>query len=276
MNTVFSFKRFQLLVKSDLIINWKQYVLGSLAIFAGLFLTIMTFIPKPFRYLVDGREYVNFSWREDDWIGFLMLILVVYFAVLFMTSFSSMKDKASRTRFLLLPASGFEKFLHQFLLYVVVMGPFFYLLYWLDAQLVRQVIIWHYDLSASQIESFNSFQFSLLSEGTNSTWEAVSLVCIPITFACYGLMSNIWFRKLGWVKMIVMLIPIIYLFFVMLTGLSHLFYPEATHGWDANIATVYPPHAKHSIMQMYLHILVNVGWVFLLLIGYFKFKESEV
>jgi hypothetical protein len=275
MSAVFNCKRFTLLVKSDLLLHWKYYLLGYVAVLSGMFLFMLFFIAEPLREAQAGATY-SFVSSDDDWFGFVVAMVAVYFLVLVVSSFGNLKDKTRRLAWLMLPVTAFEKFLHQFLMMVVILGGALYVALWIDAQLVRNYIIWHYELPGEVIAAFTPYRFFTPLSEAGSLWEQITMVLIVVSLASYFMMANIWFRRFGWIKILVFLVVAIYLFSVLITGLSYLFNPELTTDFRAYLPFVPVPGTDISFFQVYMYTMVDIAWVFLLLMGYYKLKETEL
>ena len=275
MNAIFNWKRFGMLVKSDWQLHWKQNLLGFAAVFVGMFLFLLLSMPSPWK--VEGIPDSNYyKVSEDSWFPYIMLMFAIYIIIILLTSFNALANKSTRARFLLLPASMVEKFVYQTLTYILFMGIMLYLIFWADAQLIRAVLIDYYNLSDEMIAVFVPYRLTTPFMFSEGGWEAVSMGCIVIGLACYALNANIWFRKLGWLKMVILLGLIFYAFGIMMVGFSHIFYPEHTVGFDTHIPNVVLPGTSTSVFQVYIYGIANIAWIMLLAIAFFKFKETEL
>jgi hypothetical protein len=267
-------KRFGLLAKSDWQLNWKQNLLGFLAIAAGLFLFMMVSINKPWLVPNQDQQYW-YSYNENNWFSYVMLVVAAYLIIILLGSFKEFTGKTTRARYLLLPASQFEKYLYQ-VLSVFTVGAVLYLILWVDTQLVRAYIISHYNLSDEVIQLFEPFRLLTPFNDTESAWESITMSLIVISLAAYALNANLWFRKFGWLKMIILLMILFFGYASVMVGFSHVFYPEITNGFDINTPTTLIPGTEITVFQAYAFIMVDVAWLILLVIGYFKFKDSEL
>ncbi len=276
MSKGFNFRRFSLLVRNDLLLNWKHYVLGYVAVVAGMFLFMLLIISDSWTLSVDRSTVIDFRFSDDDWFGFVVAMVAIYFLVVLVSAFGKLKDKTQRVIYLMLPVTSFEKFLHQFILMVLLLGGLLYTTLWIDANLVREYIIWRYEFSEKLIEIFTPYTFFKPLSGAGSTWEAISMTLIVVSLASYFMMANIWFRRFGWIKMMVVLVVAFYLFSVLTVVLSHLFYPEFTRDFRVHLPMVLIPGSQLAFFQVYVYTMVDIAWVFLLAIGYRKFKETEL
>jgi len=275
MNKIFNFRRFSLLVRNDLLINWKHYVLGYIAVLAGMFLFMLLILSDSWTLSADRSTVVDFRFSDDSWFGFVVAMVAIYFIVVLVSAFGKLKDKTQRVTFLMLPVTSLEKFVHQALLFFLLGGLLFTTL-WIDAQLVREYIIWRYEFSEIFIEMFIPYTFFMPLSGAGSTWEAISMVLLIISLTSFFMMANIWFRRFGWIKMVVVLVLALYLFSVCAVGLSYLFFPEMTQDFRVHLPMVTIPGTQLAFFQVYAYVMVDIAWIFLLAIGYAKFKETEL
>jgi len=274
MNAIFNIKRFGLLAKSDWQLYWKLNLLGFLAFAAGIFIFMMSTINKPWLVTNLGNEYW-YTHNENNWFSYVMLVAAAYLIIVLLGSFKEFTSKTTRARYLLLPASQFEKYLYQ-VLTVFSVGAVLYLILWVDAQLVRAYIISHYNLSDEVALLFEPFRLVTPFKDSDSVWETISMGLIVISLAAYALNANLWFRKFGWLKMIILLMILFFGFGSIMVGFSHIFYPEITTGFDINTPMSLIPGTEIPVFQAYAFILMDVAWLILLVIGYYKFKDSEL
>lgn len=275
MNAIFDIKRFGMLVKSDWQLNWKQNLLGFSVFAAGIFIFMLASINKPWLVTNQGPNYW-YTYNENNWFSYVMLVLAAYLLIILKTSFNQLTTKTTRARYLMLPASHFEKFLYQVLVQIFLQGVILYVILWIDAQLVRTFIISRYDLSEEVVSLFEPFRWLTPFNDADGNWESISMGFIVIGLASLALNANIWFRKFGWLKMVIVVVLLIFAFATMMVGYSHLFYPEATKGFDINTPTSIIPGTEVPLFQAYAFITMDVVWVLLLVIGFFKFKETEL
>lgn len=275
MNAIFNIKRFGLLAKSDWQLNWKQNLLGFLAFAAGIFIFMMVSMNKPWLVSNLGKEYW-YTHNENNWFSYVMLVAAAYLIIVLLGSFKPFTSKTSRARFLLLPASRFEKYLYEVLMNIFVTGIILYLILWVDAQLVRAYIISYYNLSDEVALLFEPYRLLTPFKEAGSTWESITMGLIVISLAAFALNANLWFRKFGWLKMIILLMILIYGYAAIMVGFSHLFYPELTKGFNINTPMTLIPGSEIAVFQAFAFVMVDVVWLILLLIGFIKFKESEL
>ena len=274
MNATFNIKRFGLLAKSDWQLNWKLNLLGFLAFAAGIFIFMMSTINKPWLVTNLGKEYW-YTHNENNWFSYVMLVVAAYLIVVLLASFREFTSKTTRARYLLLPASQFEKYLYQ-VLTVFSVGAVLYLILWVDAQLVRAYIISYYNLSDEVVKLFEPYRLLTPFKEAGSMWESITMGLIVISLAAFALNANLWFRKFGWLKMIILLMILIYGYAAIMVGFSHLFYPELTKGFNINTPMTLIPGSEIAVFQAFAFVMVDVVWLILLLIGFIKFKESEL
>jgi hypothetical protein len=277
MNSIFSMRRFAALIKNDLLLNGKKNLLGTLAVFGGMFLFMVVTVRKPTGIWIGELRQFQYTFPEDAWVPYLLVMFLVYLLGVITNSFGWLKEKNLRSSYLQIPASSFEKFMYVIVSFLVA-GVAYFLLFWLDAQLTRVYIIWRYDLSESVLVNFAPFKLSSpFTTFSGQLLGKLSLVFGVLCLICYGLLANIWFRRLGWIKLVVLLVGLAYLYVVMLVTMSHVFFPEQVTGFEVHIPGVKLfATSTIDVMEYYIVTMLGIGWLMLLAIGFFKFKETEV
>lgn len=116
MNKTFDLHRFGMVLRWDLLTNWKSYFysIAGLAIGIILLSISMLYTFPHSHYIVEGRDLGNYY--EDSMTGFLATILIAFFFVSACNIFSNMKTKLQRESFLMLPANNLEKYAARFLM----------------------------------------------------------------------------------------------------------------------------------------------------------------
>lgn len=116
MNKTFDLHRFGMVLRWDLLTNWKSYFYSIAGLAIGI---IMLSIPMLYsfphsHYIVEGGDLGNYY--EDSMTGLLATILIAFFFVSTCNIFSNMKTKLQRENFLMLPANNLEKYAARFLM----------------------------------------------------------------------------------------------------------------------------------------------------------------
>ena len=137
MNKVLDFHRLAMVLRWDALSNWKKYVRNTLGL-AFVFSFICIF------YLFNWRSngYVTYNDVKDLYLGnvsgmFMFISFIIFF---FCGSriFINMKTKASRSLFLMLPATNMEKFTSR-LLYTVLGTSLMIVASWMIADIIQFV-----------------------------------------------------------------------------------------------------------------------------------------
>ena len=137
MNKVLDFHRLAMVLRWDALSNWKKYVRSTLGlVFVFSFICIF--------YLFNWRSngYVTYNDVKDLYLGnvsgmFMFISFIIFF---FCGSriFINMKTKASRSLFLMLPATNMEKFTSR-LLYTVLGTSLMIVASWMIADIIQFV-----------------------------------------------------------------------------------------------------------------------------------------
>lgn len=116
MNKTFDLHRFGMVLRWDLLTNWKSYFYSMAGLAIGIImLSISMLYSFPHsHYIVEGGDLGNYY--EDSMTGLLATILIAFFFVSACNIFSNTKTKLQRENFLMLPANNLEKYAARFLM----------------------------------------------------------------------------------------------------------------------------------------------------------------
>lgn len=116
MNKTFDLHRFGMVLRWDLLTNWKSYFYSIAGLAIGIImLSISMLYSFPHsHYIVEGGDLGNYY--EGSMTGFLATILIAFFFVSACNIFSNMKTKLQRESFMMLPANNLEKYAARFLM----------------------------------------------------------------------------------------------------------------------------------------------------------------
>lgn len=277
-NKFFSFSRFYLLMRNDILLNHKKYLLTIAGAFVLGFIIIYMQMPSKTRpnFVFDASNYVT---------TFMMCLLGL--GAFVGSAFSEFSNKVKTSNYLLLPASNFEKFLSQFLIRAIVGTILFLVIFWIDSHLARIAILSHLRNSAGQLiglEKFyiiKQFHYSMLL--IVSTYPAVTywrmfdgigMIMVFFSTGMFMFSIKIFFRKLGLIKTAISLVAVMYLLAVIMIVLSHLFYPETIGFKTAD--TYYLLSNGYSNNNIFIYSIAYLAPLFLIPLGYFKFKEKQL
>lgn len=115
MNKTFDLHRFGMVLRWDLLTNWKSYFYSIAGLAIGI---IMLSIPMlynfPHSYFIVERD-LNYYY-ECRMTGFLAAIFILFIFISTCNIFSNMKTKLQRESFMMLPANNLEKYAARFLM----------------------------------------------------------------------------------------------------------------------------------------------------------------
>lgn len=137
MNKVLDFHRLAMVLRWDALSNWKKYVRSTLGL-----AFVFSFICIFYQFNWRSNGYVTYNDVKDLYLGNVSgLFMFISFIIFFFCGsriFINMKTKASRSLFLMLPATNMEKFISR-LLYTVV-GTFLMIVAsWMIADMIQFV-----------------------------------------------------------------------------------------------------------------------------------------
>ena len=115
MNKTFDLHRFGMVLRWDLLTNWKGYFnrIAGLAI-GIILLSISMLYSFPHSYFIVERD-LNYYY-ECRMTGFLAAIFILFIFISACNIFSNMKTKLQRESFMMLPAYNMEKYAARFLM----------------------------------------------------------------------------------------------------------------------------------------------------------------
>lgn len=137
MNKVLDFHRLAMVLRWDALSNWKKYVRNTLGL-----AFVFSFICIWYQFNWRSNGLVTYDDVKDLYLGSVSrLFMFISFVIFFFCGsriFINMKTKASRSLFLMLPATNMEKFISR-LLYTVL-GTFLMIVAsWMIADIIQLV-----------------------------------------------------------------------------------------------------------------------------------------
>lgn len=263
-NQFFNFKRFVLVLRNDLIINYKKYLLfllGTLVIGTAL---IWLQMPK------NNHQY---GFGENRYFSFFMIALFGLAAVVG-TSFSELNSKIKTTGFLMMPGSAFEKYMAQFSIRVIFGLVLFLLIFWLDTQIARLIALSSFE-GAFDPGIIKAFNYGILIKWYQNESFAFMVVSMIWGVGMCLFAVRLFFKRSPFVKVILLLSVIGYIFGGVVWLVAHIAYPEIL--WDQMRVPDGPGFIEgYNIFESYLAVYLHVTWITALILGYFKLKERQV
>ena len=116
MNKTFDLHRFGMVLRWDLLTNWKSYFYSIAGLAIGIImLSISRLYSFPHSHIIEeGGDLGNYY--EGSMTGFLTAIFILFFFISACNIFSNMKTKLQRESFMMLPANNLEKYAARFLM----------------------------------------------------------------------------------------------------------------------------------------------------------------
>jgi len=279
-NNFFNFSRFYRLLRNDILLNYKKYLLTIVGAFILGFILMYMYMPN--------RVYTDTIYKFDTSRYFnLFTMCLVGLGAFVGSAFSELSSKVKISNYLLVPASTFEKYLSQFVIRAVVGTAIFLLVFWIDAHLARIAVLSRIEGLDGQlagpekydyIEKFHWSMFLIKSKyPTLTNWRLLEGIGMILTWFSLGMFLfsiKIFFRKLGLIKTGISLVATIYLLTVVMAGFSHIFYPETVGFGIANID--YKLSNGYSNSEIFFNSIGYLAPLFLLPLGYFKLKEKQL
>lgn len=137
MNKVLDFHRLAMVLRWDALSNWKKYVRSTLGL-----AFVFSFICIWYQFNMRSNGYVTYNDVKDLYLGSVSgLFMFISFIIFFFCGsriFINMKTKASRSLFLMLPATNMEKFTSR-LLYTVLGTSLMIVASWMIADIIQFV-----------------------------------------------------------------------------------------------------------------------------------------
>ena len=115
MNKTFDLHRFGMVLRWDLLTNWKSYFYSIAGLAIGIILLSISMLYSfPHSHFIVEGDLGNYY--EGNMTGFLAAIVILFFFISPCNIFSNMKTKLQRESFMMLPANNLEKYAARFLM----------------------------------------------------------------------------------------------------------------------------------------------------------------
>lgn len=256
-DTFFSLSRFNLLLKKDIMENWKSYVLRILLIFGIIFIALSWngyFAYKTSRMYDPSHVFTA---------GVFMVSLFIFGSLSASYIMEKMKSKTDRISYLMIPATAFEKYFMRWLIYTIVFLGIYFLMFKM-ADCTKTFI---FRIIYPENTNIEPFSFSYI---TSTTFKEKDELLIFIGFyilnqSTYVLGSILW-PKNSFLKTFAANIIIIFVYGIVATYSFHLFFVNKT----VEVGFISDPS------ELWLFIPSIVLGVTFWIIAYYRFKESEI
>jgi hypothetical protein len=281
-NKFFSFNRFYLLLRNDVLLNYKKYLLTIAAAFILGFIVLFKNMPN---YVHNGLDWYIFDANKYTSAFAMCLLGLLAFVG---SAFSEFSTKVKTSNYLLLPASTFEKFLSQFVIYVLAGTAIFLIVFLVDAHLARYVALsnlkgfYGEDLGAEKEKYIEVFNYSMLLIKNKypviSNWnlfDGLAILFGMFSVGMYFFSVKIFFKKLGLIKTAISLIAVVFLGVVVMMLLSQVFFPE-TKAFDISNEIGYKLKNGLYNIELWMYLSAYCVSLFIIPFGYFKLKEKQL
>ncbi len=271
LNNYFNIKRFSLLLQQDLLINRTKYLLGILGLGLISYLTMYFFLNSTKEQMLSTYNYIN-----SYYVGFFIFYMMAV-GVVIGTAFPNLTDKIKTNNFLLTPGSVLEKLLVQFVLRIIFFIPIALGLFWIVLRLAKASLISDLEkgFDVSKIPYFE-FRF-LITDYNNEIWNIWKILFSVFTifsYVIYLFAGTTYFKRYALIKTVIVSVFVLGISILFMMLLSHVFYPQETHGFNIQLQTFRVAENLDSD-HLFAVILSLVSWIFFLSIAYFKLKEKE-
>lgn len=272
-NTFFSWNRFVALIRQDLLLNRNRYLLTLASICCALYLALIFQMSDSPSGFVEPNYQYTFSQHPGWGYSDFFMVYLIGLAGFIGLSFSNMSNKSKVAQMLMLPASNFEKYLYPLLFRVVFGVLIFVLVFWVDAQLARWTV------QNSEMYTLNHlvvipFEPSMLLRFSPRVGDNMTMIFSILATGMFAFVVPLYFKKLALIKSVLAYFSVLFAYVCFMVFLSHLLIPD-TVGFQVKLGQFKVNELLNSIQLTFI-ILLNLVWIFLLFIGYFKLKEKRI
>lgn len=272
-NSFFDFNRFVLFAKQDLLLNKNKYLLIFSMFLLGLYtMIVFQMYENPYGYVYHHEAVVNAASEGWAYMNLFVMVLIGYAAFIGI-SFSGMGSKVKCANYLTIPASTFEKYLFPFLFRMVFGLVLFTLIFWVDTRLARLTLM-NSPKFILHDYTIVPFQFTMLKGTVSDLFIDFERFFMLAFIGIYLFVVPLFFRKQALVKTVVSFFVLIFLFFSIMVGLSHVFNPNV-RGFNVDLDNI--KISDHIyILDLLSLFLTSVSSILLVFLGYFKLKEKQI
>lgn len=271
-NNHFNLKRFVRLFQQDLLINRTKYLLGILGLGVITYLIMYFFL-----YSTGGQKLDYYAYINSYYVGFFIFYMMAV-GVVIGTAFPDLTDKIKTANYLLTPSSVLEKLLVQFVIRIVLFIPIALGLFWTVLRLAKVTLVSNLEkgFDVSKIPYFNFRMLMTTTYGNEliDKWKILFIVFGLFSYGIYLFSGTTYFKRYALVKTVIVSAVVLCVSILFMMLLSHIFYPQKTHGFDIQLQT-FRIAENLDIDHFFAVILSLFSWLFFLSIAYFKLKEEE-
>jgi hypothetical protein len=257
----FSFQRLMLLFKQKLIINKRRYPLGILAFSGGLFFSF-----------VFSQSAKNFSnWSNHDYLNTFIPVFISLGIAYSAFSFPGFRTKEKSMVFLMLPATGSEKFVFEILTRIVAFIFLMPLLFWIVANMEGAILHSFFPELVNYKFSIRDSFFTIVKDGKFEFWALIlSLQGLLFMFIAPFAGAS-YFSKSPLFKTLLTFSIVIMGYFLFAYILNKSLNLDGLHPVGKNLIFTKDSQTVLKLMGIGM-VLVNLS---LLAIAWFSLKEKE-
>jgi hypothetical protein len=271
-DTFFSGSRFMNLFRKEVKENWKTYVIFTVTMF-GIMMIIRILRENSIDHdLINSIPELKIEHNTNN-KSFLLLLFACLLFVFGGGSASAimdkMKTKTSRTAFLLLPATSFEKFFMRWLIHTIAFLVIYYIIFALADYTFVAIYSWYhpdYGVVATDIRYIFFERFGEMPY-------PIPLVLIAMYFyiqSFFVLGSAICPRK-SFLRTFVAGLVLLFIYLSTIQVWSKFLMPFGGE-MDEQIASFFTGNCGQHLLGIIIFLMALLNWV----IAYYRFKESEI
>ncbi len=188
-NINFSFGRLMAITKLDIVENWKTNLYRIIGLYCGI---TVAFIGSTSGY--QGYQHTDAYSMFCDRVGGILFLMLLFYSTLCASSIMEiMKTKDMRIRYMMIPATIFEKFLSR-VLYTTIIAGVFFIISTILGEMTRLAI---FPLLDAPAELGRFCLFDIASERTNIINYSSDTYLIPNVFHYLMIISYIvWIHSI--------------------------------------------------------------------------------
>lgn len=272
MNNTFDIKRFALLMKRDIMQDWKKYTLQVAALLGimlafPLYYTYTEYDMMTYAVMPNVDNILNELNQAYVMMGtFLFIIVFLLYVSAMMTPIS---NKRKRIDYLMLPCSSLEKYLSRFLIHIVGFIIAFFICLFI-ADIIR---IGVFSLAYPEF-GVKALDLGILTTDKMFAQSGIFIaLCTVFTsvVAFFSLGSTVWQKHVA-IKNVVTLTVIILLTACFIYLITDILTPKGKE-WGENFGII---NISNQMGYMLTIILFGALSIFFWVLAYFRFKETEI
>ncbi len=259
----FSASRFAKLLKNDILLNYKNYLLTFVVALVVMYALLLFNMVNELR-IFDTNEYLtNF------------IICLVGLGAYVGSAFPAFNSSKTTRTYLLTPGTTLEKYILQIFLRIIVGVIVFMFSFWAMSYLARFTALHFESVKASGV-FIDTFSFSKFVEDLqyhNDLNYQLLLFFVAFIIGIFLFVMRLCFTRFAILKSVILGVFLLFILLTTLVALSHIFFPMETKGFD--VATSLYNTNTFGIGN-FIRASVIIMCVFMLPFGYFKLKEKQV